>query len=201
MKHLAWTIAATWGLLLPSNGFSAVAHLPSYKPPVGSGIYKSASDFRLGKLTLSVNCQDEKHRVRLHTLFGKPNVDIVHEGKKYTFQKDEIFGFRDCDSGDFRFFNREEFTIREVQSLVIYERQVSRPGVSGKGLQQTIQYFFSTGLEAPIQPLTKSELKKALPNNHPFHDKLDAQFPGEEVSGYDSFHKTFKVNHLLKDAK
>lgn len=62
------------------------------------------------------------------------------------------------------------------------------------------QHYFTTSTSDVLQPLTKANLKKAYPNNHGFHDALDANFKGDdELAGYDDFHKMYKVNHLLQN--
>lgn len=61
-------------------------------------------------------------------------------------------------------------------------------------------YFFTTGSSDTLQPLTKTNLKKAYPNNHPFHDALDANFrEDKELINYDDFHKMYKINWLIKN--
>ena len=61
-----------------------------------------------------------------------------------------------------------------------------------------MKYFFSAGLEGQIEALTLENLKKAVPDNHKFHDSLDATFgAGQKLEEYDDFHKMFKVNRLL----
>ena len=58
-------------------------------------------------------------------------------------------------------------------------------------------YFFTTKPSDVLQPLTKDNLKKAFPENHPFHDALDAQFDSDNnLSDYDSFHKMYKIDHI-----
>ncbi|SRR6266542_1015350 len=62
------------------------------------------------------------------------------------------------------------------------------------------KYFFTTSSSDVLRELTKINLKKAFPNNHKFHDALDAQFKSDdELNAYDSFHKMYKVNWLLKN--
>jgi len=62
------------------------------------------------------------------------------------------------------------------------------------------KYFFTTSSSDVLQPLTKNDLKKAFPNNHKFHDALDAQFKSDDgLNVYDNFHKMYKVNWLLKN--
>jgi len=60
------------------------------------------------------------------------------------------------------------------------------------------KYFFTTASADVLQPLTKENLKKAFPENHSFHDALDATFKSDDdLSQYDTFHKMYKVNRLL----
>lgn len=60
-------------------------------------------------------------------------------------------------------------------------------------------YFFTSNASDVLQPLTKSNLKKAFPNNHPFHDALDATIKEDkELINYDNFHKMYKVSWILK---
>src|SRR4051812_35017958 len=53
-------------------------------------------------------------------------------------------------------------------------------------------YFFTTISSDVLQPLTKDNLKTAFPENHPFHDALDATFDSnEDLTSYDSYHKMY----------
>ena len=47
-------------------------------------------------------------------------------------------------------------------------------------------------------PLTILNLKKAFPDNHAFHDRLDMMFKNDsQLTKFDEFHKMFKVNRVL----
>ena len=62
------------------------------------------------------------------------------------------------------------------------------------------KYFFVTKTTDVLQELTIINLKKISPENHPFHDALDANFKEDkELNAYDSFHKMYKINWLLKE--
>src|SRR4051812_13058381 len=62
------------------------------------------------------------------------------------------------------------------------------------------KYYFTTSTSDVLQELTKMNLKKAFPENHPFHDALDAQFKDDDnLFAYDDFHKMYKVVWLLKE--
>ncbi|TKK66302.1 hypothetical protein FC093_17100 [Ilyomonas limi] len=61
-------------------------------------------------------------------------------------------------------------------------------------------YFFTTASSDVLQPLTKDNVKKAFPDNHPFHEAIDATFRSdEELHNYDTYHKMYKLNWLLQE--
>ena len=86
------------------------------------------------------------------------------------------------------------YEILEAGPLYIYTTNVVvRKGAAEKA------YFFSVGSSGPVLPLTILNLKNAFPNNHAFHDNLDMMFKNDsDLRKFDTFHKTFKVNHLLE---
>ncbi len=171
-------------------------------PPTGSGVYLTVADYRQGKLALPVNCQTEKHRIRLHDFFGSASLDVIHNGEKHTFQKDSIYGIRDCDGKDFRFLGREDYQILESKSIVLYEKLVAATSITGKGIRTVEMMYFSLQPDAGLLPLTVANLKKALPDNHKFHDLLDENFrQNTDVVAYDPTHNMYKVNHLLQTAR
>ncbi|MDO6429623.1 hypothetical protein Q4E93_03410 [Flavitalea sp. BT771] len=95
--------------------------------------------------------------------------------------------------------NDKNYTVLNAkESIVIYKYQ--HPGHSPKEAEKYApKYFFTTSSSDVLQDLTRSNLKKAFPANHPFHDALDATFKDDkELSSYDDFHKMYKVNWLLK---
>ena len=62
-------------------------------------------------------------------------------------------------------------------------------------------YFFSTDAIAAPQALTKAKLKAAFPDNHKFHDALDAQYKDDdELYTYDNFHKMYKLNRVYENS-
>lgn len=95
--------------------------------------------------------------------------------------------------------NDKNYTVLNAkESIVIYKYQ--HPGHSPKEAEKyTPKYFFTTGSSDVLQELTRSNLKKAFPANHSFHDALDATFKDDkELISYDDFHKMSKVNWVLK---
>lgn len=59
------------------------------------------------------------------------------------------------------------------------------------------KYFFVIKSTDVLQELTKGNLKRAFPDNHMFHDELDANFKEDkELTNFDSFHKMYKINRI-----
>jgi hypothetical protein len=129
-------------------------------------------------------------------VLNKPYINVKHDSEKLRYSKSNLFGFRACDERDYRFASKLEYQILEARELYIYGRETS---VSQGRTYRTIhEYYFSVGADGEIQPLTLGNLKQAFPENHRFHDWLDATFgAGQSLAEYDEFHKMFKVNRLL----
>ena len=169
--------------------------------PLGSGLYRSAEAFRNHRLTLAVDCKTETHKLRLHEFSGKPYVTVVHGGKPYQVAKDSLFGYRDCDGIDYRFAadHRHYPILNPGEELLLYKMEQFE---GGKNAGRTpAQLFFSPTANAPMQPLTLLAVKKAFPDNHRFHDLLDAQFQDGELTAYDQMHGMTKINWLLRQSR
>lgn len=95
---------------------------------------------------------------------------------------------------------KDGYTVmNEGETIIIYKyaHTAHPPKASEK---YPVKYFFTTGTADVLQPLTKANLKKAFPNNHPFHDALDANFKEDtDLILYDDFHKMYKINRVLKN--
>ena len=188
-------VFATLVVVLPAFVFSVAASAQPATPRV-SGVYLKAADYKDGRLAFEGDCGSKTHKLNLHDFLHRPYIDVTHESEKRRYPKSGLFGFRVCDGRDFRFGANFEYEILESRELYIYAREVPVP--SGKGYQFIREYYFSVGPQGQILTLTLENLKQALPDNHTFHDSLDATFgPGREASEFDEFHKIFTVNRLL----
>jgi len=179
--------------------FALLTTAQGQTPPLGSGLYRSAEDFRKHRLALAVDCKTATHKLRLHEFSGKPTMTVIHGGKPYQVAKDSLFGFRDCDGRDYRFAsNNQHYPILNPgEELLIYK--VEQPTV-GKN-PGFVHLFFSPTAAALIQPLTLLAVKKAFPDNHRFHDLLDAQFQSGDLAAYDALHRMTKLNWLLRQSQ
>jgi hypothetical protein len=182
-------------VVLAAFGFS-VGPSPQAVPPKSSGVYVTADDYKNGRLAFKGDCGSKTHRLELHDILDKPYIDVTHGTEKHRYAKSDLFGFRACNGRDYRFASSLEYHILESKELYIYTIEDSRS--YGKGFHTIRKYFFSAGPNGPILALTLENLKVAFPDNHRFHDSLDATFgAGQALAGYDELHKMFKVNRLL----
>jgi hypothetical protein len=161
-----------------------------------SGIYLSLADYQKEKLTYEIDCSKEKHKIKLNEFFNKPYITVIHDGKKYSHQKNDIYGFKDCNNKIFRFYKNKEYQIEESGNIIIYS--LERNETQGKGFKLVKDYYFSTAADNVINTLSVENLKRAFPDNHKFHDLLDENLKDGDASAYDSFHKMYKVNHLYQ---
>ena len=173
----------------------------SFAQKDSSGIYKTAEDFQQKKLMYAINYKTETHKIKSTLLFDNKTIKVKHQGKTYTLLKSETYGYRSTKGEEFRFINGMEYKVLnpgENLLLYVYQHSSHSPKETEKYMPT---YFFSTSAASAPQSLTKANLKAAYPSNHKFHDGIDADLKSDnELSTYDSFHKMYKLNWLLKNS-
>jgi len=176
--------------------FSFVFALNTTAQKDSSGIYKTAADFNAKKLSLAINCKTETHKIKINDIFSQDHITVVHDGKSYDFKKSDIYGYKLCNGETFRFSGNKDYLVMNPnETIQLYKvEEMQKKATTPK----VYSYYFSKNVSSPLQDLTKANLKAAFPTNHKFHDELDANFKGDsELTAYDSFHKMYKVNHIL----
>jgi hypothetical protein len=163
-----------------------------------SGVYLTFNDYLSNKLSYEINCKTEKHTIRLNDFLNQSFIKVIHNDKKIKLQKDRIYGFISCNESLVRFQNKEHYYLVEKGPVWIFYKEV--PVTQVKGLKLEKQYYFSAKGDEKIIALTINNIKQAFPDNHKFHDMIDAQFQNTGISEYDTFHKVFKVNHILQQS-
>jgi len=167
------------------------------KPKPQSGIYLTASDYLLTKLSLANPCGKD-HKIKLNDFWGSHHITVMHEGQKYRFNKDSIYAYQDCKGKVFRFFSNysNEYEILEKKTVTVYSNIVNEG--TGKGIHAVTRYYFSVLPDSAIKPLTLENVKNAFPDNHALHNELDKYFRSDaELCTYDARHKAFRINHIL----
>ncbi len=174
----------------------------SFAQKDSSGIFKTSDDFMQKKLSYAINYKTEKHKINDGLLFHGAEIKVKHHGTSYSLKKSDTYGYKSTKGVTYRFVDNKTYKILNPgEPLLIYVYH--HPGHSPKEAEKyTPMYFFSTDAASAPQELTKANLKNAYPENHPFHDALDAQFKEDnELYAYDNFHKMYKLNRLLMQHK
>ncbi len=156
-----------------------------------AGLYLTVQDYLSHKLSYAAVGND---KLKVSGLFGTSSVILIHDGKKEVLPKSKIFGYSK-DGQDYRFFNNVEYRILSAKGLLIYSR--STLVQQGKGPKPTEQYYFSSGLSDPIQPLTIANIKGVYAKYPKFTYAVESLFKNDgDLAAYDSYNKQYKIAWL-----
>ena len=188
--------------LLLLAGSLLILSQDSYAQKDSSGIYITSEDFQNRKLSYAVNYRTEKHKIKDNILFNTDKIVVKHKGETYTLLKSSTYGYRNTKGVEFRFIDNKEYKVLNPgQSPLIYFYQ--HPAHTSKELNRGLyqpEYYFSKDANSAVQDLTLTNVKATFPENHKLHDALDAQFKSDkELYTYDRFHKTYKLNWVIKN--
>lgn len=164
-----------------------------------SGVFRTYADFQAGKMEYGINCETEKHKIKLKEFLGKDFITVIHEGKPYNLKKAEIWGYQLCDEKVVRFQGSDHFSLDDKGVLWVFSKQFEKMVSPKSGTKTVTTYYFSKGGDGVIVELTLLNLKAAFPDNHKLHDAIDAQFKSDgSLSEFDQYHKHYKINHFLE---
>lgn len=161
-----------------------------------SGIYLTASDYQQHKLHLADN-QSANNKLRLNDFFGGKTLSLSHKGEEHKFSKDSIYGYRDKNGNDYRFYKglSTKYKILENGRIVIY--QTEQPGNKHTGFKPVVSYYFSDGAAGEIYPLSLDKLKTVF-KDQPAFDIINTNFQTDyDLIKYDKYHQMFQINYLL----
>lgn len=138
-------------------------------------IYNNWEDYKDGKCSYLINPDSSKDKARFYHFFPRNYIEIIKGGKKHRFYKDSIFGYRDPEKKDYRFYGNTDraYEIIENSEIVIYVKDLPLFSSSGKTAKLVPSYFFSKELNSAILPLTIVNLKRSFSDNLKFHDILN----------------------------
>ena len=83
--------------------------------PLHSGIYLSAADYKVRRLSAEGDCGSKAHKIELHDLLDKAYIHVTHGAEEVRSEKSDVFGFRACDGRDYRFGSNLEYQILEAR--------------------------------------------------------------------------------------
>ena len=165
-----------------------------------SGIYKTADDFAVRKLSFAINCQTEKHKIYLNDFFNKPYITVKHDDSTYKIYRKDIYGYHFCNGETYRIVNRHDLRVLNPDEyIIIYKNSWNRPSAGAK--TNVTNYYFSKGAHSPVQSLTFKNLKKAFSDNQKFYQEVGSMFKyNTELATYDNQHKIFVINWIYKQS-
>ena len=99
--------------------------------------------------------------------------------------------------GNYRIFHKSSYRVVDTAGFYLYYRYIQFEQIPGKGLIKMDEYYFSKDSNSDIQLLTIENLKRAYPENHRFHDDIDAHFrSNHELMEYDPYTQMYKLKYL-----
>lgn len=138
------------------------------------GIYKTCDDFVKGNLSFDNNCNIRNIRIRLNDFFSKKYITVKKGDSSLKLLKNDIFGYINCRNEVFRFKGKIElFLLNAGEQILIYKHIVSKPPT---GRTNVTNYYFSLGVNSPVQKLTIRNLKNIFPANSIFKNFIDKNF-------------------------
>ncbi|MBL7780776.1 MAG: hypothetical protein JNM22_06125 [Saprospiraceae bacterium] len=165
-----------------------------------SGIFRTAKDFKNGKIEYAIRCDSQSHKIKADPLFKRNRVIVKHEGKTYKIDKDSVYAIRYCSGVVQRLYQKKAYQmVNEGEDILLY-KVATLP--MGKGQPAETTWYFSKDATWSIQPLTLGNLLGAFPDNHAFHDAIIAEFKTDgELPKYDDMHKMMRINRLYENSK
>ena len=169
-----------------------VIPLVLYAQQDSSGLFMSIEDFRANKLTYGIDCDIERHKIKLT---GKDYIKIIHRDSVFTVDQEKIFGYRDCKGNSYRLVDGKSYTIlNPSEYILLYMYGVPL------GHGTNVEYFFSRGTDGEIMELSKESLMNAFPENADFQRKVNLIFGRSlGLTSYDKGHKMYVVNWVYQN--
>ena len=177
--------------IIAGSNFSTLAQ--KAEDTLSSGVYLTAEDFKNGTLHHSANCTTKKNKI----IVKKNTINVIRGKKIHKLGKD-IYGYQSCTGKTFRMYKGKAYGIFNPKEQILLYWFLPPPvgKIPGK-----LKYHFSKDYNSELIPLTLLNLKHAYPDNHQFHDLLDANFDDDaQLIQYNDFYKEYKINHLLEDS-
>jgi hypothetical protein len=171
------------------------------KTSVTGGLYLTSNDFQQQKFTYEIDCSNANDKIKPNEFFGSSTGYVLSKGEKHEFNKKKVYGYRNCQNKNYRFYNGEAYLLIDTASFYIYYQYRQEEHVRGKGLIKKDEYFFSKNADGDLQLLTIENLKNSFPENHNFHYAIDASFRSDkDLMAYDSFRKNYKIKYLYNQS-
>ena len=160
------------------------------------GLYLTYSDYLFHKLSYVEDPSNSNgNKIALHEFFGSDKVTVTGDGKKLSFDKNQIFGYHDADGNDYRFHDSKAYQIIDTNGFFIYSHDSLVQG--GKGPKPTPGYYFSKKSNSSLLPLTFQNVVSAFPENPKLRYMAEvASLYYVKANAYDSNLNEYKIKEL-----
>ncbi|MCJ8209787.1 hypothetical protein MUY27_08710 [Mucilaginibacter sp. RS28] len=160
------------------------------------GLYLTQADYLNHKLSYA----DSQDHIYFHEFLGGKNITVIVGGKKLTLAKNEVYGYRDADNSDYRFFNNEAYRVIDTTGFYLYSCNKAVQQVKGPAV--TKLYYFSSLVGSEIQPLSVNNLCRTFSKNQHFRNELSAEFKSDdELPTYDNLSHSYKIKELYAESR
>jgi len=165
--------------------------------PDSSGVYLTLDDFLHKRLSISYNCGAKRSRIRIH---HRPQISVVRNSVRHTFQLNQIFGFRKC-GVDYRAYGDRHFEILSARKIFLYKYTYEEE--IGSHFRTRTSYYFSETAGSTLFPLTRHYLKWLFRSDEEFVQLIDTSFVTEdELILFDSAVCMYRIEKIfLKSGK
>ena len=158
------------------------------------GLYLTAEDYHNQKLSFKTGVGGNS--IKFNEFLGSGKIIVVYNGKKQTFYKSAIYGYR-SNSCDYRYFNNVAYKVIDDKDFYLY----SSPKMvqQGKWSKSVDSYYFSSTAIADIKPLSIKNLQSAYADNPRFRYLIESHFSTDNsLTAYDSAVNEYKVKYLYE---
>lgn len=171
-----------------------VGSSPIGAPGDSGGIYLSYAHFRQHTLSYPFDCHSSGDKLVLNNFLGGSSIRVIHQGQRHSLRKDEIFGYRDCNGKDYRFYDKTPYLILDSTRFFLYSAE--KLVQADKIARPAVLYYFSTDAATPPVPLTIANLETAFAANRAFCYRLHSDFHSNaDLVTYLPSGKTYKLKY------
>jgi hypothetical protein len=159
------------------------------------GLYLTAEDYHNQKLSFKTT-GDDGNSIKFNEFLGSRRIVVDYNGKKQTFYKSAIYGYR-SNNCDYRYFNNIPYKVIDDRDFYLY----SSPKMvqQGKWSKSVDSYYFSSTAIADIRPLSIKNLQSAYADNPRFRYLIESHFSTDNaLTAYDSAVNEYKVKYLYE---
>jgi hypothetical protein len=163
-----------------------------------TGLYLTYTDFLQHKLSYG-NMQGSTNKLIIHEFLGESYVTVITNGKKQKISKSGLFGYRDANNNDYRFYDSRAYQIIDTAGFYMYS--FDKLVQQGKGPKPTRIYFFSKRSDSEILPLNSDNIAQAFPANQKFKFMVEVESKSAiKLDEYDNSLAEYKIKELYTES-